>query len=181
MAIKNLAFSCSSYLHYKIASKNWNYVENVYLSLKNLKENFSNFLVFVSLLFLLCAFQKDSVHCSSNYSLASCINHLFASWSMIISCVCDKLPVSYLSQEMSKFSSHCVFEKLIFSKIGDFESLFRISDSQYLRFGEKIYNFKEIRRKEKHEVSSFMYFLLIFIEVNLLLLLFFLHFFPWNW
>ena len=117
MAIKNLAFSCSSYLHYKIASKNWNYVENVYLSLKNLKENFSNFLVFVSLLFLLCAFQKDSVHCSSNYSLASCINHLFASWSMIISCVCDKLPVSYLSQEMSKFSLHCVFEKLIFQKL----------------------------------------------------------------
>lgn len=58
MALKNLAFSCSSYLHYKIASKNWNYVENVYLSLKNLKENFSNFLVSVSLLFLLCAFQK---------------------------------------------------------------------------------------------------------------------------
>lgn len=117
MAIKNLAFSCSSYLHYKIASKNWNYVENVYLSLKNLKENFSNFLVFVSLLFLLCAFQKDSVHCSSNYSLASCINHLFASWSMIISCVCDKLPVSYLSQEISNFSSHCIFEKLIFQKL----------------------------------------------------------------
>ena len=64
--------------------------------------------------------------------------------------------------------------------MGDFESLFHISDSRDLRFGKKKYNFKEIIRKEKHEVSSFMYFLLIFIEVNLLLLLFFLHYFPWN-